>query len=188
MARAFSTPSMVSIWAKKTGRGMLSRAQSVIEGAHHAGQAAISARRIVHGTHAGLGFFHRGNHRDHDAGGSPVERACDEVGMRRADADDGGGVANGLELREHRRVGAAAVFEVDEQPVEAARIGEFGDDGGAGLQPGAELQVTLTEGGSVSSENRRLACWLRRLRLRAASCKDALRSGRCARGGLCGCR
>jgi hypothetical protein len=49
--------------------------------------------------------------------------------MRCANAHDGCGMANGLDLRQHIGFGTAAVFEINEQPVKAAGICKFGDDG-----------------------------------------------------------
>lgn len=107
--------------------------ESVVEGAHHPCEAAISAWRKVHGADAGLGFLDGGNHRDHDARRAPVECSRDAVRMRRSHPHDWGRTTDGLELWEHGVFGAAAVLKVDEQPIKATRIREFGDDGGAGL-------------------------------------------------------
>jgi hypothetical protein len=44
-----------------------------------------------------------------------------------------------MKLREHGRLGAPTVLQIDEEPVEAAGIGELSDGGGTGLQPSADL-------------------------------------------------
>jgi len=117
--------------------------QPVVVGSHHASKPTIAMRRVAHGTHAGSSFLSSGNHRHHDARGAPIEATRDLFWMRRTDPDDGCGMADHLDLRKHRRLRAAAMLEIDEQPVKSAQVREFGNDGGTGLEPGAELEACV---------------------------------------------
>lgn len=116
---------------EERGRNRIGRAQAVVVGAGRARQSAATARRIVHRLQAGARLIGRLDVGHHDAGGTPIEGMQDEVGVRCADAHDrqGGRAADGLEIGEECGFGAGAVFEIEEEPVEAGERGEFSDDG-----------------------------------------------------------
>jgi len=79
---------------------------------------------------------------NHDACGSEIEDPADERRAKFADTDDdfhtrcGGSV----EVRQQVGLGHAAVFEIEQQPIESHAGNCFGDDGGTDRNPGSRAQ------------------------------------------------
>ena len=68
--------------------------------------------------------------RHHQSIRPPVQHVKDQIGMGCAHAHDPAHrhSTSGLKLRQQRRLGAAAMLEVKQQPVETGFCGEFSDD------------------------------------------------------------
>jgi hypothetical protein len=109
-------------------------------GAGDGGDAAHTVRRVAHGGDGGGGIGGGVDAGKHDAMGTGVKDAVDTLAGGGFDAYETGaaGGSEGLHLGESGGFADGAVFEVDEGEVESGAADDFGDEGGAEREEGAE--------------------------------------------------
>jgi hypothetical protein len=83
--------------------------------------------------------------RDHDALNAEIKHAVETGAIVGLNAHHGGGgsVGNRLELGEEVSLEAGAVFEIDEDKIEARHGDDFGGEGGTEIQKAAKQDIVI---------------------------------------------